>query len=192
VVLSVKELATWRRRALGASGARVMTRHVGAPVPGPLLDHHTGHLGAAIFIEAALSFVGWAYHRRRRAGATCWAAFSPRAFKPPWWMVVFPRTAITVTILAVNLFGDALRDFWTRSSTEPRRGYGHFPALAVPGDQSSSSCPRRPHSREEVLALLRRWNLEGGDVPGHRARPSCPAAIGWLEPNPNPTGSARV
>jgi hypothetical protein len=29
----------------------------------------------------------------------------------PWWMVVFPGAAITVTILAVNLFGDALRDF---------------------------------------------------------------------------------
>jgi peptide/nickel transport system permease protein len=26
-------------------------------------------------------------------------------------MVVFPGTAITVTILAANLFGDALRDF---------------------------------------------------------------------------------
>jgi hypothetical protein len=33
------------------------------------------------------------------------------AFKPPWWMVVFPGAAITITILAVNLFGDALRDF---------------------------------------------------------------------------------
>jgi len=33
------------------------------------------------------------------------------AFRPPWWMVVFPGAAITVTILAVNLFGDALRDF---------------------------------------------------------------------------------
>src|ERR1700675_4407489 len=31
--------------------------------------------------------------------------------KPPWWMVVFPGVAITGTILAVNLFGDALRDF---------------------------------------------------------------------------------
>jgi len=32
------------------------------------------------------------------------------AFKPPWWMVVFPGVAITLAILAFNLFGDGLRD----------------------------------------------------------------------------------
>jgi ABC-type dipeptide/oligopeptide/nickel transport system permease subunit len=33
------------------------------------------------------------------------------AFRPPWWLVVFPGLAITLAIVAVNLFGDALRDF---------------------------------------------------------------------------------
>jgi hypothetical protein len=33
------------------------------------------------------------------------------AFRPPWWLVVFPGVAITVTIMAANLLGDALRDF---------------------------------------------------------------------------------
>ena len=44
----------------------------------------------------------------------CWASMLggvlAEAFKPRWWMVVFPGTAITVTILAANLFGDAQRD----------------------------------------------------------------------------------
>jgi ABC-type dipeptide/oligopeptide/nickel transport system permease subunit len=31
-------------------------------------------------------------------------------FKPLWWLVVFPGLAITVTVLAFNLLGDALRD----------------------------------------------------------------------------------
>ncbi len=33
------------------------------------------------------------------------------AFKPPWWLVIFPGLAITATIMAANLLGDALRDF---------------------------------------------------------------------------------
>ena len=44
------------------------------------------------------------------AGWRVWAASSP-SLRPPWWMVVFPGTAITVTILAVNLFGDTLCNF---------------------------------------------------------------------------------
>jgi len=33
------------------------------------------------------------------------------AFRPPWWLVVFPGVAITISIMAANLIGDALRDF---------------------------------------------------------------------------------
>ena len=33
------------------------------------------------------------------------------AFRPPWWLVIFPGVAITMTIIAANLLGDALRDF---------------------------------------------------------------------------------
>jgi len=112
MVLSVKELAYVEAAgALGATGVRVMTRHVAPQCVAPFLIITTGHLGAAIFIEAALSFVGvgttaadpeLGQHAGWRSG---------RGLQPPWWMVVFPGTAITVTILAVNLFGDALRDF---------------------------------------------------------------------------------
>ena len=29
---------------------------------------------------------------------------------PPWWLVVYPGVAITITVLAFNLIGDGLRD----------------------------------------------------------------------------------
>ena len=35
---------------------------------------------------------------------------SKEFLNPLWWMVVFPGMAITLMILAFNLFGDALRD----------------------------------------------------------------------------------
>jgi ABC-type dipeptide/oligopeptide/nickel transport system permease subunit len=29
---------------------------------------------------------------------------------PPWWLVLFPGCAITLTVLAFNLLGDGIRD----------------------------------------------------------------------------------
>jgi peptide/nickel transport system permease protein len=29
---------------------------------------------------------------------------------PPWWLVLFPGLAITITVLAFNLLGDGIRD----------------------------------------------------------------------------------
>jgi peptide/nickel transport system permease protein len=111
-VLSVKELSYVEAAgALGATGARVMTRHVAPQCVAPFLIITTGHLGAAIFIEAALSFVGVGVPPPTPSWGNMLGGVLAEAFKPPWWMVVFPGTAITVTILAVNLFGDALRDF---------------------------------------------------------------------------------
>ena len=112
MVLSVKELSYVEAAgALGATGARVMTRHVAPQCVAPFLIITTGHLGAAIFIEAALSFVGVGVPPPTPSWGNMLGGVLAEAFKPPWWMVVFPGTAITITILAVNLFGDALRDF---------------------------------------------------------------------------------
>ncbi len=112
MVLSVKELAyVEAARVLGASEARVMARHVTPQCVAPFLIITTGHLGAAIFIEAALSFVGVGVPPPTPSWGNMLGGVLAEAFKPPWWMVVFPGVAITVTILAVNLFGDALRDF---------------------------------------------------------------------------------
>jgi peptide/nickel transport system permease protein len=112
MVLSVKELAyVEAARVLGASEARVMARHVAPQCLAPFLIITTGHLGAAIFIEAALSFVGVGVPPPTPSWGNMLGGVLAEAFKPPWWMVVFPGVAITVTILSVNLFGDALRDF---------------------------------------------------------------------------------
>ena len=112
MVLSLKELAyVEAARVLGASEARVMARHVAPQCLAPFLIITTGHLGAAIFIEAALSFVGVGVPPPTPSWGNMLGGVLAEAFKPPWWMVVFPGVAITVTVLAVNLFGDALRDF---------------------------------------------------------------------------------
>ncbi len=111
VTLSVKEFAyVDAAQAIGASSSRVMIRHIAPQCVAPWLVLATAHLGSVIILEASLGFLGvgvplptatWG----NMLGGTVAAGLIPR-----WWMVVFPGVAITVTVLAFNLFGDSIRD----------------------------------------------------------------------------------
>src|SRR6185503_11486767 len=112
VVLSVKEAAYIEAaRSIGATSPGVMLRHIAPQCVAPLLVILSANVGTAIFAESALSFLGVGVPPPTPTWGNMLGGVLAEAFKPPWWMVVFPGTAITVTILAVNLFGDALRDF---------------------------------------------------------------------------------
>jgi len=112
MVLAVKEFAyVEAARAVGAPVPHIMARHIAPQCVAPFLIITTGHLGAAIFIEAALSFVGVGVPPPMPSWGNMLGGVLAEAFRPPWWMVVFPGVAITATILVVNMFGDALRDF---------------------------------------------------------------------------------
>jgi ABC-type dipeptide/oligopeptide/nickel transport system permease subunit len=111
VTLSVREFAyVDAAQAIGASSSRVMIRHIAPQCVAPWLVLATAHLGSVIILEASLGFLGvgvplptatWG----NMLGGTVAAGLIPR-----WWMVVFPGVAITVTVLAFNLFGDSIRD----------------------------------------------------------------------------------
>ncbi len=111
VTLSVKEFAyVDAAQAIGASSTRVMIQHIAPQCVAPWLVLATAHLGSVIILEASLGFLGvgvplptatWG----NMLGGTVAAGLIPR-----WWMVVFPGVAITVTVLAFNLFGDSIRD----------------------------------------------------------------------------------
>jgi peptide/nickel transport system permease protein len=69
------------------------------------------NLGAAIFAESALSFLGIGVPPPTPSWGNMLGGVLAEAFRPPWWIVLFPGLAITLTILCCNLVGDALRDF---------------------------------------------------------------------------------
>ncbi len=97
-------------RMIGASPARTMIRHVAPQCVAPLLVVASASLGGAIFTEAALSYLGLGVPPPDPSWGNMLGGILVASFKPPWWLVVFPGFAITLTILAFNLFGDALRD----------------------------------------------------------------------------------
>ena len=97
-------------RMIGASPVRIMLRHVAPQCIAPLLVVASASLGGAIFTEAALSYLGLGIPPPDPSWGNMLGGILVASFKPPWWLVVFPGCTITLTILAFNLFGDALRD----------------------------------------------------------------------------------
>ncbi len=111
VALSLKEIAFVEAgRAIGASTLRIMARHILPQCVAPFLVLATTHLGVAIIIEASLGFLGVGIPPPTPTWGNMLADSLNSGLVPPWWLVVFPGAAITITVLAFNLFGDGIRD----------------------------------------------------------------------------------
>jgi ABC-type dipeptide/oligopeptide/nickel transport system permease subunit len=111
VVLSLKEMSyVEAARGVGASKLRVMARHILPQCIAPYLILATTHLGVAIVIEAALGFLGVGIPPPTPTWGNMLADSLNAGLIPPWWLVLFPGGAITITVLAFNLLGDGIRD----------------------------------------------------------------------------------
>ena len=96
-------------RALGASGPRILLRHLLPNVLSVILVLATFDVGRAIILEATLSFLGLGV----QPPTPSWGSDlkdAATAVRQAWWVATFPGLAIMVVVLSVNLFGDAMRD----------------------------------------------------------------------------------
>jgi peptide/nickel transport system permease protein len=109
-VLRVREESYVRAaEALGASRRRIIFRHLLPNTAGPLLVAATLGVGDVILLEAGLSFLGLGVQPPTPSwGGMILEARSVLVAAP--WAGIFPGVAIIVTVLAANLYGDALRD----------------------------------------------------------------------------------
>jgi peptide/nickel transport system permease protein len=111
VVLSLKEMPyVEAARGLGASHLRIMAQHILPQCIAPYLILATAHLGVAIIIEASLGFLGVGIPPPTPTWGNMLADSLNAGLIPPWWLVLFPGAAITITVLAFNLLGDGIRD----------------------------------------------------------------------------------
>jgi len=96
-------------RALGASDARILARHVLPNVAAPVVVAATLGVGGAIMAEAALSFVGLG----APPPVPSWGAMVAEGrelLRVAPWVSIVPGCAIGLTVLGLNLVGDALGD----------------------------------------------------------------------------------
>ncbi len=96
-------------QTLGASSKRIMLRHLVPNMMGPIMVSVTMQIPNAIFTEAFLSFVGLGVSAPQASwGSLCNDAL--QGFMTYPYQLFVPAAAISITILAFNLFSDGLRD----------------------------------------------------------------------------------
>jgi peptide/nickel transport system permease protein len=95
--------------ALGAGPGRVMIRHLLPNAAGPLLVAATLAMGDVILLEAGLSFLGLGIQPPTPSWGAMILDAKPVLVTAPWTSL-FPGLAIVITVLSVNLIGDALSD----------------------------------------------------------------------------------
>lgn len=95
-------------RAMGASPLRIVARHVWPSVSGNVLVYGSLKASAALITESALSFLGLGVQPPTPSWGYMLA--TGMQYTQAWWMSIFPGLAIFLTVLGLNLIGDAARD----------------------------------------------------------------------------------
>jgi peptide/nickel transport system permease protein len=93
----------------GCSHLRIMAVHVLPNVLNTFMVLLTLHMGFVIIVEASLSFLGAGIPPPTPSWGQM-VAEGRGKIASAWWLSMFPGLAITLVVLAFNLFGDWLRD----------------------------------------------------------------------------------
>lgn len=96
-------------RTLGLSDARIIRGYIFPNIIPPIIVLATLGVATAILTAAALSFIGLG----AQPPTPEWGAMLTQGrqyLQKAWWFTAFPGLAIMITVLAMNVFGDALRD----------------------------------------------------------------------------------
>ena len=97
-------------RALGASDARLLLRHIVPATLTPLIVIATVEVGLVIISEASLSFLGLGTPPDQPSWGLIIA--NGRAYlNTAWWISTMPGIALSLVVVAVGIFGDHLRDY---------------------------------------------------------------------------------
>jgi peptide/nickel transport system permease protein len=96
-------------QALGVSHWQVLWRHVLPNAVGPAIVATTLGVGNAILLESGLSFLGLGIQPPRPSWGNMIAGGRDLIVSAPW-VALAPGVALIVTVLAVTLIGDRLRD----------------------------------------------------------------------------------
>jgi ABC-type dipeptide/oligopeptide/nickel transport system permease subunit len=106
-------------RALGASDARIMFRHLLPNATGSIIVNATVTVAVAILLETALSFLGLGIRPPDTSLGLLVSAGQQAATTRPW-LFYFPGLVIIVIALTVNFIGDGLRDAFDPTQTRVR------------------------------------------------------------------------
>jgi peptide/nickel transport system permease protein len=108
LALKEREFVLWSQ-AVGATGFRVVWRHILPNAMAPVLVAMTLGIPAAILTESGLSFLGLGV----QPPFATWGNIlneGKDAIEIAWWLSFYPGLAILITVLSYNLLGEGIRD----------------------------------------------------------------------------------
>jgi peptide/nickel transport system permease protein len=97
-------------RALGASDARILTRHILPNMIQPVIVQSAIGMAGAILAEATMSFLGLGVPPPTASWGSMLNDGRSHLFDAPH-LVLFPAMAVMLAVLSFNFLGDALRDY---------------------------------------------------------------------------------
>src|SRR5207249_4471310 len=108
LALKEREFVIWSQ-AVGASGFRIVWRHILPNAMAPVLVAMTLGIPAAILTESGLSFLGLGVQPPHATWGNILNE-GKDAIEIGWWLSLYPGLAILVTVLSYNLLGEGIRD----------------------------------------------------------------------------------
>lgn len=96
-------------RSLGAGHAHIIFRHLLPNALAPVIVAGMLATGDAIILEATLGFFGLGAQPPTPSWGAMMSSGTAQIFIAPW-IIIFPGLAIAITVIAINLFGDAVID----------------------------------------------------------------------------------
>lgn len=100
---------THAARALGGGQARIVFRHLLPNALSPLLVQSAVAMAFAVLLEASLSFLGLGAQPPEPSWGSM-LSYSRQFLRVAWWYGVFPGLALTLLLVGLNFFSDAVRD----------------------------------------------------------------------------------
>jgi peptide/nickel transport system permease protein len=97
-------------RTIGCNNARIIMRHILPNCMAPFIIIATAGLGGAILIEASLSFLGAGTQPPTPSWGVMLSGAAQRFLQTAPHLSLYPGLVLTITVLGLNFFGDALRD----------------------------------------------------------------------------------
>jgi len=134
-VISVREnVYVEAARAVGASPARILYRHILPNVMAPIIILFTVGCGGMILAEATLSFLGFGIP----PPAPSWGGMLSQAgrkymYQAPW-IALWPGAVLSTVVYGLNMLGDAVRDLL---DPRLRGGAGRYAGVKVKKPSSS-------------------------------------------------------
>ena len=96
-------------QALGVPNNRLFIKHIFPNILGPIAVYATLTIPQVMLLEAFLSFLGLGVQPPMSSWGTL-IRYGVESMEEYSWLLIFPGLTFTITLFALNFFGDGLRD----------------------------------------------------------------------------------